>query len=67
MTYRLSSEPSQEMNYRATFLNTFKSFTTAEHLLDTLLSYYEMETPASLDPTECIEWKEKKLWPTQTR
>jgi hypothetical protein len=66
-TYRLSLGPSQEMAYRATFLNTFKFFTTAEHLLDTLLSYYEMETPASLDPTESLEWKEKKLRPTQTR
>lgn len=60
-------EPSQELAYRTTFLNTFRSFITAEHLLDSLLSQYEMETPPSLGPAESLEWKEKKLRPTQTR
>lgn len=57
----------EEQSYRTIFLTTFKSFTTANNVYDTLISYYEMEPPPNLDPPEFLEWKEKKFRPTQTR
>ncbi|KAG8788344.1 hypothetical protein FRC15_004927 [Serendipita sp. 397] len=61
------SRPLQEQAYRTTFLTTYKSFTTANTVYETLIGYYEIEPPATLGPAEFLEWKEKKQRPTQTR
>jgi son of sevenless-like protein len=46
---------------------TFRTFTTAENLLDSLVARYELDHPPDLSNAEFDTWKEKKLRPTQKR
>ena len=57
----------QEATLRSTLLMTFKTWTTAEQLYESLLGCYTMDQPEGLGPAEALEWKEKKLRPAQMR
>lgn len=46
---------------------TYKSFTTADEVLDRLFEQFEMTPPAGLGPIELEQWKEKRLRPTRRR
>ncbi|KAF8578614.1 ras GEF [Ramaria rubella] len=67
---RLTIEPLKleyEKTFKSTFLMTFRTFTTADKLLDLLIARYETEPPVDLTQEEFDEWKEKRLKPTQAR
>ena len=66
-TSMLPVQPSQEAALRTTLLMTYRTWTTAEALYDSLVGYYVMEQPENLSSAEALEWKEKRLRPTQMR
>jgi len=63
----LTTESSQEIKFRHTFLTTFKSFTTADTVFDQLVGRFKMAPPVHLSEDEFEEWKEKKQRSTQQR
>lgn len=46
---------------------TFRTFATADTLFEMLIERYRMDHPVKLIATEFVDWKEKKLLPTQKR
>ena len=64
---KLWLEPIQETRYRQAFLTTYKSFASAEEVLDLLLAQFNLTHPSSLSFKELEQWKEKKLKPTRRR
>ncbi|KIM23236.1 hypothetical protein M408DRAFT_264797 [Serendipita vermifera MAFF 305830] len=66
-TSMLPVQPLQEATLRTTLLMTYRNWTTAEAFYDALVSHYTMAQPDELSVAEALEWKEKKLRPTQMR
>jgi len=58
---------SEETKFRHTFLMTYRTFTTADEVLDLIISRFNMECPPGLGDDEVEEWKERKLRTTQHR
>lgn len=64
---KVLAELEQEVTFRHTFLTTFRTFSTADRVLELLIERYELEAPANLQEEQFNEWKEKKLRPAQAR
>ncbi|TBU50019.1 ras GEF [Dichomitus squalens] len=60
-------KPIQETRYRQAFLTTYKSFASAEEVLDLLIAQFSVTHPSTLTFKELEQWKEKKLKPTRRR
>jgi son of sevenless-like protein len=54
-----------EIEFRETFLSTYRAFTDAHTLVDLLVKRYEMDQPGDLTADEFDQWKDMKLRPTQ--
>lgn len=64
---RLTSHDTLDTAFIATFLLTYRSFTTTVEFFDLLFRRFSLQCPAGLQPDEQELWKEKKLTPVRLR
>ena len=64
---RLTLHDGLDSNFIATFLLTYRSFTTTRELFTYLFHRFTIQPPMGLDPEELEVWTEKKLTPIRLR
>ncbi|GJJ73293.1 son of sevenless [Entomortierella parvispora] len=64
---RLTLHDGLDSNFIATFLLTYRSFTTTGELFTYLFHRFTIQPPMGLDPEELEIWTEKKLTPIRLR
>lgn len=64
---RLTLHDGLDSNFIATFLLTYRSFTTTRELFTYLFHRFTIQPPMGLDPEELEIWTEKKLTPIRLR
>ncbi|KAL1915665.1 uncharacterized protein VTP21DRAFT_6424 [Calcarisporiella thermophila] len=64
---RLTMHDLHDSNFIATFLLTYRSFTSTQELFDLLQRRFLIEPPASLTAEELAVWREKKQTPVRLR
>ncbi|KAG0052376.1 hypothetical protein BGZ83_002670 [Gryganskiella cystojenkinii] len=64
---RLTLHDGLDSNFIATFLLTYRSFTTTKDLFSYLFQRFTIQPPMGLDPEELEIWTEKKLTPIRLR
>ncbi|KAF9925008.1 hypothetical protein FBU30_005142 [Linnemannia zychae] len=64
---RLTLHDGLDSNFIATFLLTYRSFTTTKELFTYLFHRFTIQPPMGLDPEELEIWTEKKLTPIRLR
>ncbi|KAG0227311.1 hypothetical protein BGX31_007033 [Mortierella sp. GBA43] len=64
---RLTLHDGLDLNFVATFLLTYRSFTTTDQLFTLLFRRFTITPPPGLDPSEMEQWIEKKLTPIRLR
>ncbi|KDQ15624.1 hypothetical protein BOTBODRAFT_173716 [Botryobasidium botryosum FD-172 SS1] len=67
LTANSSLQTSRKKEYQLTFLMTFKSFISAEHLFNLLTERYRLKYPHNLSDAEYEEWEDKELHAVQKR
>ncbi|KAJ9066166.1 hypothetical protein DSO57_1012156 [Entomophthora muscae] len=64
---RLTSHDTLDTSFIATFLLTYRSFTSTVQFFDLLFRRFNLQCPPGLQPDEQEQWKEKKLTPVRLR
>ncbi|KAI7830456.1 ras guanine nucleotide exchange factor domain-containing protein [Gamsiella multidivaricata] len=64
---RLTLHDGLDSNFIATFLLTYRSFTTTKELFNSLFHRFTIQPPMGLDTEEMEIWTEKKLTPIRLR
>ncbi|KAL1916088.1 uncharacterized protein VTP21DRAFT_6092 [Calcarisporiella thermophila] len=64
---RLTMHDVHDANFMATFLLTYRSFTTTHELFEMLKARFLMSPPDGLSPGELAVWNERKLTPVRLR
>ncbi|KAF8923150.1 hypothetical protein BGZ58_003299 [Dissophora ornata] len=64
---RLTLHDGLDSNFIATFLLSYRSFTTTKELFENLFLRFTIQPPADLDAVELEIWTEKKLTPIRLR
>ncbi|KAI9298992.1 ras GEF [Neoconidiobolus thromboides FSU 785] len=64
---RLTSHDTLDTSFIATFLLTYRSFTTTVEFFDLLFRRFNLQCPNGLQPDEQELWSEKKLTPVRLR
>ena len=62
-----SAHSSTDPAFNSTFLMTYRSFATAEELLQLLVQRYQLAPPPDLSAEELKDWAEKKQKPVKLR
>lgn len=53
--------------FNSTFLMTYRSFATAEEVLNLLIKRYQLQPPPNLNPEQLKDWAERKQKPVKLR
>jgi son of sevenless-like protein len=53
--------------FNSTFLMTYRSFATAEEVLQLLVQRYQLKPPPDLSPEQLKDWVERKQKPVKLR
>ncbi|KAF9355905.1 hypothetical protein BGX26_005980 [Mortierella sp. AD094] len=64
---RLTLHDSLDPNFVATFLLTYRSFTTTTQFFTLLFRRITISPPSGLNPTELAQWSDRKLTPIRLR
>ncbi|KAI0235731.1 hypothetical protein L0F63_005550 [Massospora cicadina] len=64
---RLTSHDTLDTSFIATFLLTYRSFTSTVEFFDLLFRRFNLQCPPGLQPDEQEQWREKKLTPVRLR